>query len=102
MVIHNSPNLRPDIEQPEDRRRHLVALARYPVRQTVYTDPRRAARVLRNLIAAAVIVGAAVLSFTFGYAVLQVLVRGLLVVLLVGLVALIVVLVVDLLRGPSA
>lgn len=98
MVIHNSP----DVDQSEHRRRHLVALEPYPVRQTIYTDPQRVARAVRNLLAIAMIVGAAVLSFTFGYAVLQVLVRVALVALLVGLVALIVVLVADLLRGPSA
>jgi hypothetical protein len=102
MVLHYSPPRRDDHEASERSRRHLVALEQYPVRRTVYTDPERAARVVKILIALTVIGGAAVLSFTFGYALLEVLARIALVALLLGLIALIVILVVDLVKGPSA
>lgn len=83
-------------------RRLLVALEQLPTRRTVYTDPVRAARLIRTLVVTVVITTAATLAVVFGYDLLHFLGRAALLVVLVTLIGLAAALVVDTLRGPDA
>lgn len=101
MAIHDS------IARPRDEsmpHRHLVALEQQQQqrRPTIYTDPLRAARFLKALIVTATIATTVVLAFTFGYDLLQFLGRVALVAILIALIALVVCLAADTMKGPRA
>lgn len=102
MVIHN--DVIPPHRSEGSLHLRLVALEQQQPhsQRTIYTDPVRAARLLKTLIVTAVVSTAAALAFTFGYDLLQFLGRAALLALLVALIALVAELVLDTMKGPDA